>query len=142
MEDVKWKINGIFKADPKKIYKELGNTTITPEEVLEKARNEKTELHRCFEWSDSVAAEKYRLQQARQIIQLLVVVPKNEKNEPTRVFQITSERNVYQHSRMFLRQPDEYQILLQRAKIELKQIRQRYKALSELEAIFDAIDEL
>ena len=142
MEDVKWKINGIFKADPKKIYKELGNTTITPEEVLEKARNEKTELHLCFEWSDSVAAEKYRLQQARQIIQLLVVVPKNEKNEPTRVFQITSERNVYQHSRMFLRQPDEYQILLQRAKIELKQIRQRYKALSELEAIFDAIDEL
>lgn len=142
MDSVKWKINGIFKADPQKVYQELGSTAITPEEVLEKARNEKTELNKCFEWNDGIAAEKYRLQQARQVIQLLVVVPKSEDAEPIRAFQITSERNTYQPTRLFLEQPDEYQILLQRAKIELKQIKQRYKMLSELEEIFRCIDEL
>lgn len=142
MDSVKWKINGIFKADPKKIYKELGDTNITPEEVLEKARNEKTELHRCFIWDNNLAAEKYRLQQARQIIQLLVVVPKSEDSEPIRAFQITSERNTYQPTRLFLEQPDEYQTLLRRAKAELQEIKKRYKMLSELETIFEAIDNL
>lgn len=142
MDSVKWKINGIFKADPQKIYKEIGSTSITPEEVLEKARNEKTELNKCFEWNDGIAAEKYRLQQARQIIQLLVVVPKSEDSEPIRAFQITSERNTYQSTRLFLEDPDEYQILLRRAKIELQEIKKRYKMLSELETIFEAIDNL
>lgn len=142
MDSVRWKINGIFKADPQKIFKELGSTSITPEEVLEKARNEKTELNKCFEWNDGIAAEKYRLQQARQIIQLLVVVPKSEDSEPIRAFQITSERNTYQPTRLFLEDPDEYQILLRRAKIELQEIKKRYKMLSELETIFEAIDNL
>ena len=142
MDSVKWKVSGIFKADAQKVYKEIGSTSITPEEVLEKARNEKTELNKCFEWNDGVAAEKYRLQQARQIIQLLVVVPKSEDSEPIRAFQITSERNTYQPTRLFLEQPDEYQILLKRAKIELAEFKKRYKTLSELEEIFKCIDEL
>ena len=142
MDSVKWKVSGIFKADAQKVYKEIGSTSITPEEVLEKARNEKTELNKCFEWNDGIAAEKYRLQQARQIIQLLVVVPKSEDSEPIRAFQITSERNTYQPTRLFLEQPDEYQILLKRAKIELAEFKKRYKTLSELEEIFKCIYEL
>ena len=142
MEQVTWKLKGIFKADPQKVYAEIGSTQITPEEVLEKARNEKSELHKCFIWDDTIAAEKYRLGQARQIIQLLVVTPVEEEHTPMRVFQITSEKNVYQPSRVFMEQPDEYKILLERAKGELKAIRNRYKMLSEMEKIFEAIDEL
>lgn len=142
MEQVTWKLKGYFKADPQKVYAEIGSTQVTPEEVLEKARNEKTELHKCFEWDDDVAAEKYRLQQARQIIQLLVITPVEEEHTPMRVFQITSETNVYQPTKMFLEQPDEYAVLLQRAKGELKAIRNRYKMLSELETIFEEIDKL
>lgn len=142
MEQVKWKINGIYKADAQKCYEEIGDSSVSPEEVLNKARDKKTELHKCFEWDDKVAGEKYRLQQARMIINLLVIVPKKEDSEPVRVFQITSQKNTYQPTRLFMQQPDEYQRLLKRAKDELTAIRNRYKMLSELENVFDAIDEL
>jgi len=62
-----WKIKGIYKADAQKIADEIGDNKISPQELLEKARNEDSELHKCFEWDDSVAAEKYRLIQARQM---------------------------------------------------------------------------
>ncbi len=142
MESVKWKISGIFKADPQKCFEEIGDKSVSPEEVLNKARNEKSELHKCFEWNDGIAAEKYRLQQARMIINLLVIKTENKGNEPVRVYQISSERNVYQPTRFFMQNPDEYQILLKRAKGELQAIRNRYKTLSELEAVFEAIDNL
>lgn len=142
MEIVSWKIEGLFKANAQKVYEEIGDTSVSPEEVLEKARNEKSELHKCFEWDDSVAAEKFRLQQARQIIQLLVIIPQKKTDEPVRVFSITSQRNTYQPTRLFLQQPDEYQILLKKAKIELAEFKKRYKTLSELEEIFKCIDEL
>lgn len=143
MENVSWKIPGIFKADAQKVYEEIGDGQITPEEVLEKARDESTELHKCFEWDDSIAAEKYRLGQARKILQLLVYTKKSEKySTPMRVLQITSKMNTYEPSRLLLVQPDEYQLELERAKAALKDIRTRYKMLTELESIFEEIDAL
>lgn len=142
MEKVEWKIKGIYKADAQKCYEEIGEDSVSPESVLKKARNKKSELHKCFEWDNSVAAEKFRLHQARLIICNLVVVTTSKEDEPVRVYQITSEKNTYQPTKFFLQQPDEYQILLQRAKGELKAIQNRYKMLSELELVFSAIDEL
>ena len=142
MEKVEWKVKGIFKADAQKVYEEIGDVNVTPEEVLKKAKNKKSELHKCFEWDNDIAAERYRLQQARQIIQLLVVTPVAEEHTPLRAFQITSERNTYQSTRLFLEQPDEYQVLLDRAKQELQSLRSRYKMLTELETIFEEIDAL
>lgn len=141
--EVEWKINGIFKANAQKVYEEIGDRKVTPEEVLEQARDdENSELHKCFEWDDSVAAEKYRLSQARQVIQFLVIKPEKKGEPQVRVFQITTETNNYQPTRLFIQQPDEYKALLQRAKNELSAIKSRYKTLSELEKVFEAIDEI
>lgn len=141
--EVEWKINGIFKANAQKVYEEIGDRKVTPEEVLEQAKNDEySELHKCFEWDDSIAAEKYRLSQARQIIQLLVIKPEKKEEPLVRVFQITTETNNYQPTRLFLEQPDEYKALLQRAKNELAALKSRYKTLSELEKVFEAIDEI
>ena len=74
-----WKIKGIFKAEAQKVADEIGENKVTPQEVLEKARDENSELHKCFEWNDSVAAEKYRLQQARAIIINLVYSPNSKQ---------------------------------------------------------------
>ena len=142
MEQASWKLNGIFNADAQKCYEEIGDGKVTPESVLERARDEDSELHKCFCWDDTEAAEKFRLMQARQVIQFLVVRPKVENPQPVRMFQITSERNVYQPTRLFLTQPDEYQTLLKRAKQELAAIRERYKTLTELESVFEAIESL
>lgn len=144
MELIKWKFDNLFKGDAAKCYAECQELSeITPENVLNKARNEDTELHRCIEWDDSVASEKYRLIQARDIIRSIVIVtPEKEEQEPVKIrtFQISSETNVYKPTRVFLQEPDEYKTLLKRAKEELAAFRQRYKMLSELEAIFAEID--
>ena len=41
---------------------------VTPERVVEAARDDNTALHREFEWDDSVAAHQHRLATARQLI--------------------------------------------------------------------------
>ena len=41
---------------------------LTPEQVVEAARDENSALHDCFEWDDSTAAEKYRIEQARDLL--------------------------------------------------------------------------
>lgn len=50
MDEIKWRIEGIFKANAAKCLDEIGrDAEITPEQVLEKARDEQSELHKCFE---------------------------------------------------------------------------------------------
>lgn len=137
--EVDYKIKGIFKGDPQKCYEELPDI-VTPENVLEVARDPSTELHKNFDWNNDTAAEKWRLQQARQFIQILVV--KTEKMEAVkpRVFHISSEKNTYQKVKFFMQNKDEYEKLLNRARFELICIKNRYKEISEMEEIFLAID--
>lgn len=137
-----WSVKGIFKADAQKVADEIGESKITPEELLEKAKDENTELHKCFEWNDGIAAEKYRLIQARQVITHIVFEKKAKEEVPVRCFQITTERNVYQPTKQFLVQENEYQSLLARAKAELESFVRRYSTISELENVFKAIEEL
>lgn len=139
--EVRWKID-LFKADPMKCYEEIGDAKITPQEIVDRARDEKSELHKCFEWNDSIAAEKYRIQQARTILLNLVVVDIDKDKTPRRVFQISNQKNEYQPLKFFMQNPDEYAILLNRAKKELQAIRKRYAEISELEMVFEAIDSL
>lgn len=143
MERITWKFDGLYKGNAEKCYSEVESLEqATPENVLEYARNENTELHKCFEWNDTVAAELYRLKQAREIIVSFVIKSEEKEQPQIRAFQITTERNVYQPTRLFLQQPDQYKELLKRAKQELQAFKQRYKMLSELAEIFDEIDKL
>lgn len=137
-----WKIKGIYKADAQKVADEIGETNITPKEVLEKAKDRNSELHKCFEWDNDVAAEKYRLQQARAIIINLVYVKKDKQEQPVRCFQISTEKSVYQPTKQFLVQENEYQSLLARAKSELESFKRRYSMIAELETVLEAIENL
>lgn len=139
---VEWRVNGLFKADANKVALEIGQEKVTPQQILEKARDENSELHKCFEWDNNIAAEKYRLQQARSILLNLVYEKKEENEQPVRCYQITSTQRTYQPTVCFLVQNDEYQNLLARAKRELESFKRRYLTLSELESVFDAINEI
>ena len=144
MERIKWSIDHLHKGDAQKCYDECQTLTeVTPENVLEKARDEKTELHKCFEWNDSIASEKYRLIQAREIIRHFVIVQEDKKDAPKiRQYQITTKMNTYEPTKMFIQKPDEYAALLERAKNELEAFKRRYQMLAELEQIFEAIEDL
>ena len=137
-----WKFKNYYNADASKVASEIENTDGTAEQVLEKARNDDSELHKCFTWDDSIAAEKYRLEEAKRIIRMLVIKTDKEDLPQVRAFQITTVKGVYQPTKMFLVQEDEYQSLLKRAKAELEAFKKRYATLSELEEVFEAIDAL
>lgn len=59
-------------VDAKVIGPELLNIMkrekLTDQAVVERARDEKSKLHKYFEWNDQIAAEEHRLGQARQMV--------------------------------------------------------------------------
>lgn len=140
---ISWKVKGLFKADAQKVSEEIAEIgeTVEPSEIVEKARNESTELHKCFEWRDDIAAEKYRLHQARVMLGNLVFKYKDEqvKQEPVRLMYKTAENEGYKSINLIMQKPDEYKALLDRAYSELRAFKNKFKMLQELKAIFDLI---
>lgn len=65
------------------------NGGLTAENVVGSARSKKSPLHDFFEWSDSVAAERYRLEQARHLMRCVIVMYDDgavKTDEPIRAF--------------------------------------------------------
>jgi hypothetical protein len=143
MEVITWAFP--HKGNAEKCYRECETLSeVTPENVLDKARDDSTELHKCFEWDNSIAGEKYRLIQARDVIRHFVIEYKKDEEEPQKIrtYQISTTTNQYKPARVILQNPDEYAALLERAKDELRDIQRRYNTLAELEEVFAAIDAL
>ena len=117
---------------------------LRPQTVVEHARDETTALHNCFEWDDSVAAEEYRLEQARRIIRAQIThVGSEKKLIKTRVFHsLPSDRGreSYRRTVDILSDADRRAEMLRRALIELSQLRKRYSELSELVEVFAAVE--
>jgi hypothetical protein len=69
-----WKLAGLAKnVDINDAVQELERIeglygSLTPENVLNASRPKNALFHSLFEWNDSIAAEHYRLQQARTIL--------------------------------------------------------------------------
>ena len=138
-----WKLNGYFKADPQKVAEEiiaLGDE-VSPDQLVEAARDEATELHKCFDWDDQIAAEKWRKQQARQILCYLVIKEEEpaEESVPVRVF-YKNDSGGYKQSALIFKNDDEYQKLLQAAYAELRAFKKKYSRLQELSEILALID--
>lgn len=143
MEVITWAFP--HKGNAEKCYRECETLSeVTPENVLDKARDDSTELHKCFEWDNSIAGEKYRLIQARDVIRHFVIEYKKDEEEPQKIrtYQISTTTNQYKPTRVILQNHDEYAALLERAKDELRDIQRRYNTLAELEEVFAAIDAL
>jgi hypothetical protein len=142
---VEWKIKGIYKADPQTVYDEIQEIgdRYTPEQIVDKAKDESTELHKCFEWDDSAAAHKYRLSQAQGIVRCLVLVnEKVEDKELPKVRAIVStnmRENTYEPVKITIRKVDSYERLKAEALRELEAFRKKYAVIEE---IGDIIDEL
>lgn len=143
---VTWKVKGFFKADAETVYKEITalGDSFSPEQIVEAAREESTELHKCFTWDDTVAAESWRRHQARMLVAQLVVKTETADKEPVavRVIASTATRNEYKPVVKLIEAEQGYADLLVRAINELKAFQQKYKTITELREIFAAIDEL
>lgn len=118
---------------------------LTPANLLDANRANDAPLHNEFEWDDAIAAEEYRLQQARHIISCLCVKSEEDKthNEPIRAFfKIEPACSEYESLQVILSTEDKYKSMLKTAAAELKAFQKKYQALKELKPLFDVISEM
>lgn len=140
-----WRTPGIFKADAQKVCNELRQIgeEFTPEEIVEAAKDNTKELHKCFEWDNDKAANSYRLYQARILTSQIIFKRETVEDEPSptpvRVFNKTDSSGGYKIPERTFKVQSEYESLLQRAYAELRAFKLKYQALSELSEIFDLI---
>lgn len=136
-----------YSANATKVANEIKSIgdDATPQQIVEYAKDENTELHKCFTWDNDEAAEKWRKQEARMIVcSLRIVKVENDIEIPTpvRVFYKTDDDSGYKPTEVIIRQADEYEKLINRVTNELKTIQNKYKNLCEFEEVWKAIDEL
>ena len=123
------------------IYSKYG--AITPENVLNDSREEGTPLHKCFEWDDKIASEKYRLSQAGKIIRAVVIVHKtpHEDREPVRYYVHCRAAHEYHPMNIVLENKDMRAEMLENAKRDFENFRRKYSVLTSLTGFFAAADE-
>ena len=141
----KWKsgFERIYKADAQTVAEEIMaiGPSATPEEIVEAGRVKDSELHKCFEWDNDIAAEKFRLHQARLIVGNLVITREEaQKDEPEiRFFHVVNRNEGYKPTHIIIKNEDEYTQLLKQAYAELQVFKRKYSTLEELREILDLI---
>lgn len=142
----KWADGFRMSANAQKVADELAalGEVVNPQDIVNAARDEASELHKCFTWDDTTAAEKWRIQEARQIVCHLVFVPaETPKKEPIRIYYHSDVSGGYKQLATIVRNDDEYRQMLKRALGELKSFQRKYRALSdkkELIALIEAVE--
>lgn len=112
---------------------------LSAKNLLDLNRPEDAPLHGEFEWNDTIAAESWREQQARHIINSLVICPEN--SEPVRsFFHIENAGNTYQSIHTILHSKDSTELLFDSALKELQAVQRKYSAIQQLAKVWDAIE--
>ena len=113
---------------------------LTAKTLVDENRAEDAPLHDAFEWNDAVAAESYREEQARHIINCIIKV--EEDLAPVRAFfNIERTSPEYKHIDVILTTEDDTTKLLRTALRELRAFQKKYAQLSQLAPVFKAIDQ-
>lgn len=119
---------------------------LQPRAVVEAARDPESPLHPEFEWDDTDAAEKWRLYQARNLINVVVryVDAGHGKQIACRVYaSLTSDRQGEGGYRLVtdvLADSALRQQLLADARADMKRFRDKYRDLEELADVFEAME--
>ena len=126
--------------------RERNNGSLTPSVVVEESRPKSAPLHSCFEWSDCIAGELYRQEQARSIIRSIRVLSEvDDEPKPVRAFVHVSDEESgprYTSVALAMSDVDLRAQVLKRAIAELKSWRARYNELHELAQLFSSVDEV
>lgn len=132
------------------VYKSSASNRLLPKEIVEYARNHpESELHKGFEWNDGIAAERYRQQQATQIVyNIRVVYDTNISNDKTEYkvnimpFTHLDNDNGYESTVRIIKDEDKYAQLKHQAYNDLIYWRNKYSTILEFENIFKDIDKI
>lgn len=117
--------------------RDANDGVLTPEIVVDVARDPSHPLHSRFEWDDSVAAEKYRRDQAHQLIQKAKVSyqPQGEDGPPRLVRAFVAMRaadgHVFDPVEEVAQDPLRRKMALADMEREWKALRRKYEEFAE-----------
>lgn len=147
MREYSWKHTS-FEADAQLVGEELEKLEfageLTSDEVLKFAKNNPdSETYKCFEWDNAIAGEKYRKIQATQIMASISVTIKEEPKETQRVYvsiktSLDNERK-FKNIKEVVKNDDEYQQLIDKAKQSFVRCKEQYETLLEKEDLKEII---
>lgn len=131
-------------ANPQRIGEALAVVTeadggeLTPKSVVEAARDPGNALHPHFEWDDSIAAEKFRHDQARDLIRCISVESEGNTEPEPAYLSITGKGGVsYRTVQEIRSSPDLQDRLLSAAERDLEAFTVRYRVLKEICAVVE-----
>ena len=127
------------------------NYGLTADSLLKKASKKSSSLYEFFDWDNSSAGEKWRLQQARGIINEIKVIVEDKEMYAFENVNISVENNSNTKKNLSSREykpiveimnNNNYRKqLIQRALAEARYWKERHSELKELNSIFSFIDE-
>lgn len=120
---------------------------LKPQNVVDHARDPGSPLHKCFEWEDTVAANRFRLHQARCLMHSIYTVKYEEgKAEPDAPFvfnvQTEEEGRTYRTAAEIMDDEPATDYLFDVARQTIKGWRKRYAHIQKLANIHAEIDKL
>jgi hypothetical protein len=116
---------------------------LTPQLLVDAARPDDSPLHNRFEWDDEVAGEKYRLDQAREIIRSVKVVYRDATTEErARSYRMyssirTEEGRAYVPTQQALEDPFTRRLLIQQMRREMASLNEKFQHLAEWAELLD-----
>lgn len=129
------------------LYERKGG--LTAEDVVEFARNENTALHKHFTWDDAQAAQLWRLQQARRIINVSIQfsgddsAPKTFRPLVGLIKDNTIPGGGYRSSlEVYNAGEQQRRLLVKQAISEAQRWRMRYGNLPELAPVYEALEQV
>lgn len=141
-------INGVpadlIEREVEKI--ELKHGVCHPAMLVKAAARKESPLHGLFEWDDSEAAKRYRVEQARRVIRTLRVVVDDQLTAKPSFVHVTTiaadgVANGYMATHRALEGDTRDQVLKDALGV-LEGARRRYEALTELSSVWSALDEI
>jgi len=121
----------------KNLYGEL-----TPQTVLDASRPEDAFLHKLFNWDDASAAEHYRLQQARTILNNIELkVISNGQSKQIAVYEVIKDSATTEYKNIQTMTSSDLTFIKQRTLKEITILRDKLTVYKELSKVTVALNE-
>lgn len=144
--DYAWKIASLAKGiNVQDAVKELDRIksiygSLTPENVLDASRLKTAVLHNLFNWDDAKAAEHYRLQQARTILNNIEVkVISNGQPKQIAVYEVIRDNSIQEYKSIQSMTTNDITFIKQRTKQELTILKDKLSIYKELSDVTTAL---
>jgi hypothetical protein len=109
---------------------------LTPEVVVEEASNPDHPLHHRFDWRDDVAAHKWRLHQAGNLLRVKYKADVGNKRADLRAFWVTrgedgSPTSAYEPIEEVITDPIQRELMLRQMRRDWRSFKKRYEHMAE-----------